>query len=86
MSNSFNVQVDDVYSGRHVLISEVNPCSEQVPIEDESDSLDPSKYYYLKLEDSISHAASKTTANFGLGDGGADPSWVADELIGKVLL
>ncbi len=86
MSNSFNIQVDDVASGRHVVISEVNPCSEVVPIENETEDLSPPKYYYLELEDTIAHAAGKTTANFGLGDGGGDPSWDADELIGKVLL
>lgn len=86
MSNSFNIQVDDVYSGRHVLISEVNPCSEVVPLEDESEDIDPPKYYYLELEGGLSHTAGKTVANFVLGNGGTDPSWVADELIGKILL
>lgn len=83
---SLDIQIDDMFSGRYVIISEVNPCSEDVPIDGDTEDLEPTKYYYLRCSTSPSYSAGKTSADFVTGVGGVSPAWTNDELIGKVIM
>ncbi len=83
---SLDIQIDDFASNRYVIISEVNPCTGDVPIDGDSDNLDDPQYYYLKANTAPSYSAGSTSVTFVRGTEGTTPNWTNDELIGRILL